>query len=285
MVAVSGGVDSVVLLDLLNYQLPAPNSQLIVAHFDHGIRADSQADRIFVQGLAEKYALEFEYIREELGTDASEALARERRYLFLRKVQAKYAANAIVTAHHRDDEIETACINLLRGTFRKGVTSLASDEILRPLLPFSKDSIIEYAKEHNLTCREDASNQDPKYLRNEIRARLQKANPKQKTKFYTLIQNYKQLNNEIDSLVEELFSYGYDHKNAKFSRLFFISLPYNVSCELLAFWLRTEHIEFDKRHLELLVTNLKTGRNGTHFDAGRGERFVLSSKQISLEAC
>ena len=99
IVAVSGGVDSVVLLDKL---VKIGKSQLIVTHFDHGIRPDSADDAKFVAGLAKKYDLVFETGGLELGANASEDLARQKRYAFLRTIANKYDAQ-IVTAHHMDD--------------------------------------------------------------------------------------------------------------------------------------------------------------------------------------
>jgi tRNA(Ile)-lysidine synthase len=112
VVAVSGGVDSVVLLDHLAGH---PEYELVVAHFDHGIRDDSREDEAFVRSLAEKYNVPFESKREDLGKQASEELARDRRYAFLRSVAGKHNAQ-IITAHHADDAVETIAINLLRGT-------------------------------------------------------------------------------------------------------------------------------------------------------------------------
>src|SRR3989344_5293986 len=112
IVAVSGGVDSVVLLDMLIKQ---KEHNLVVAHFDHGIRVDSDADARFVWELAKKYELSFEVRREELGDAASENTARSHRYAFLRDIAKKYSAT-IVTAHHADDVVETIAINLTRGT-------------------------------------------------------------------------------------------------------------------------------------------------------------------------
>ncbi|MFZ1301261.1 MAG: ATP-binding protein, partial [Candidatus Microsaccharimonas sp.] len=89
IVAVSGGVDSVVLLDMLaraSSRLPSPGPQYIVAHFDHGIRDDSRDDAQFVKHLAETYGLVYESERVELGVGASEELARTKRYEFLRGV-------------------------------------------------------------------------------------------------------------------------------------------------------------------------------------------------------
>lgn len=120
IVAVSGGVDSVVLLDMLAKQA---DLQLVIAHFDHGIREDSKQDALFVAHLAAKYHVPFESERVELGHGASEALAREKRYAFLRMMFKKYNADAIITAHHQDDVIETSMINILRGTGRHGLSS------------------------------------------------------------------------------------------------------------------------------------------------------------------
>ena len=103
VVAVSGGVDSVVLLDMLADE----GVNIVVAHFDHGIRPDSAADAWFVKALAARYGVEYIGKREELGADASEELARERRYAFLHEVAQKHHAK-LVTAHHLDDLIERA---------------------------------------------------------------------------------------------------------------------------------------------------------------------------------
>src|SRR5487761_779794 len=121
VVAVSGGVDSVVLLHIL---AGIPNNELVVAHFDHGVRPDSVADRQFVQDLAVPLNFPFEFAEGKLGAKASEALARAKRYEFLRATQRKHQAAGIVTAHNQDDVLETAIINILRGTARRGLGSL-----------------------------------------------------------------------------------------------------------------------------------------------------------------
>src|SRR5437764_343012 len=123
VVAVSGGVDSVALLDML---ARSDDLKLVVAHFDHGIRKDSAKDRKFVEDLAKNYDLPFVYEEGHLGSGTSEAVARGARYDFLHRVKKSHGAQAIITAHHQDDVLETAIINLLRGTGRKGLTSLTS---------------------------------------------------------------------------------------------------------------------------------------------------------------
>jgi tRNA(Ile)-lysidine synthase TilS/MesJ len=112
----------------------APDFKFIVAHYDHGVRSDSQLDRQLVQGVARQHGLTFVYDEGKLGPGTSEAVARKARYAFLRKVQQTTGARAIITAHHEDDLLETALLNLLRGTGRRGVTSLRSrHDIHRPL--------------------------------------------------------------------------------------------------------------------------------------------------------
>lgn len=167
VVAVSGGVDSVVLLDMMAKK----GSDIIVAHFDHGIRPDSASDAEFVRGLAEKYEVPFEMAREELGLTASEELARDRRYAFLNAVAKKHDAR-IMTAHHVDDVIETIAINIVRGTGWRGLAVLGSPRIERPLLDKTKTEIVEYAQANSLEWREDSTNQDTKYLRNDLRQKL-----------------------------------------------------------------------------------------------------------------
>lgn len=164
VVAVSGGVDSMVLLDML---IKSGTHTLVVAHFDHGIRDDSKEDAALVGAVAKKNGLKYEEAREELGPSASEELARSRRYAFLRRIASKHGAT-VATAHHMDDIAETVAINLTRGTGWRGLAVMASD-IYRPLLAMSKEEIYQYAKDNQLVWREDSTNQSDNYLRNRLR--------------------------------------------------------------------------------------------------------------------
>jgi tRNA(Ile)-lysidine synthetase-like protein len=140
LVAVSGGVDSVVLLDFLAEKLTREHgaefmrANLVVAHFEHGIRgAESLADLEFVKGLAEKYGVKLVFEYGDLGEKASEEVARKARYDFLRRVAE--AENAVIfTAHHKNDLAETFALNLARGGGWRAVAfttiSLSPDNIL-----------------------------------------------------------------------------------------------------------------------------------------------------------
>jgi tRNA(Ile)-lysidine synthase len=280
VVAVSGGVDSVVLLDSLAKQ--TDKYELVVAHFDHGIRKESKNDRLFVENLAKKHGLEFHFGEGKLGPKASEALAREKRYGFLRRIKTKINARAIVTAHHRNDLIETAIINVLRGTGRKGMSSLKSTgEIKRPLLSYDKKELIEYANKNGLAWREDKTNLDQKYLRNYVRHQIvTEMDDEQKSKLLEAIKNSKALNKKIDDLLDRLSDevFGKNQVN----RTKFLALPHELSKEMLAHWLRQKDIAFDKRTLERLVVFIKIAKKGTRADINKS--YVLSADKnfISL---
>lgn len=171
IVAVSGGVDSVVLLDVLSKK---EGARLIVAHVDHGIRADSAADARFVAALAANYGLAFESCTLQLGEDASEDQARRERYAWLHKMAEQHGAAATITAHHIDDVVETIVHNLLRGTGWRGLCSLrpvsgGETRMLRPLLANDKQIIISYAVSQRLEWCEDATNHTDDYMRNRLR--------------------------------------------------------------------------------------------------------------------
>lgn len=256
VVAVSGGVDSVVLLDLLSKQ---KDLELVVAHFDHGIRSDAKKDRLFVQALAKKYNLPFEYAEGNLGPKASEATARQARYEFLESVKQKYKARAIMTAHHQDDVLETVCLNILRGTGRKGLSSLGDTASLkRPLLNYSKMQITDYAKKHHLRWREDPTNQDEKYLRNWLRHNIiAKLSKKQRQQLLETQQTASHVNKELDELLSSLAS------SEKLDKKLVIQTDHKMSLEIIAHWLRQNELRnFDTKTLERIVVGTKTLRPG-----------------------
>lgn len=258
MVAVSGGVDSVALLNMLSKQ---KNLDLAVAHFDHGIRKDSAADRKFVAELTKGYGLPFVYAEGRLGSGASEATAREARYAFLRRVVKEQGAKAIVTAHQQDDVLETAIINLLRGTGRKGLTALESrSDIVRPLLNLPKAELLKYAEEHGLKWREDSTNQDTRYLRNYVRRQIM---PRLRTagrqKLLGLLEEQRGLNVQLDELLAELL----EGQAETLERAEFVRLPHKAALEVMAAWLRAAGIaNFDRLTLERAVVGAKTARPG-----------------------
>lgn len=168
VVAVSGGVDSMVLLDLLRSR---GMYDLTVAHVNHGLRDDAAADEKLVHDRVAELGLDFHSCRIGLGQGTSEGVAREHRYEFLRQVKDDVASRAIIAAHHLDDRIETMILNERRGAGWLGMSPLRDeDDIKRPLLDISKSEIYAYAEANNLSWREDPTNMDIAYTaRNQIR--------------------------------------------------------------------------------------------------------------------
>ncbi|HSX46191.1 MAG TPA: tRNA lysidine(34) synthetase TilS [Candidatus Saccharimonadia bacterium] len=279
VIAVSGGVDSVVLLDLLRQD---PALRLTVAHFDHGIRDDSEDDRRFVQNLTATYRLPFVYKEGRLGGDASEAEAREARYAFLRQAVKASQARAIITAHHQDDLLETAILNMLRGTGRKGLTSLKNrSDIVRPLLKVPKNEILDYARTRGLDWRDDPSNQDTKYLRNHVRHQIMpRFSAADREKLVDLLAGLETTNQELDDMLAAALG---TQKPDKIERLWFNQLPHSVAKEMMATWLRENGVRgFDKPMLERLVTAAKTAPAGKRFPILKGVRLEVEGSHLAL---
>lgn len=166
-VAVSGGLDSVVLLDVLSTLQRAHGGRLSVVSVDHGTRPDSGEDVAFVSDLAASLQLPFEAAEADLGPGASEATCRRARF----EVFAALATDRVALAHHRDDQSETVVIRWVRGSGTNGLGAMRfrRDRYVRPLLQEPKRALLDYARARGLSWREDVSNLDPKFLRNRIR--------------------------------------------------------------------------------------------------------------------
>lgn len=283
IVAVSGGIDSMVLLDVLSKQ---KNLELIVAHYDHGIRPDSAEDRKLVQSVAEKYGLLFEYAEGRLGKAASEEQARNARYTFLRTVSETHGATGVITAHHQDDLIETALLNMLRGTGRKGITSLADGPyLLRPLLRVSKAQIQTYAAKHHIRWREDSTNNDTRYARNYVRSVLvPRLTATQKARLLSIITNMQSKNLEIDQEIANVLQLESGKEN-QIRRHTIIMMPHEVACESVAGWLRLNGVrDFDRKLIERVVVAIKTYRAGQRTDISKGVYILFSDSYAEIKS-
>lgn len=169
-VAVSGGLDSVVLLDLLVRTAGVHGGVLSVVTVDHGTRPDSGDDAAFVVDLAGSLGLACVRVDAALGAEASEADARSARLAAFDGLDV----DRVALAHHRDDQAETVLLGLLRGGGTRAVAGMAwqRGRLVRPLLDVSRDQLRAYATDRRLTWREDPTNASPRFLRNRIRHEL-----------------------------------------------------------------------------------------------------------------
>lgn len=282
VVAVSGGVDSIALLHQLS-GLPKTEYKFIVAHFDHGIRDDSYLDRRLVQAAAKTYRLPFVYHMGKLGPRSSEARARAARYAFLHQVRQASGAQAVITAHHQGDVLETAILNIVRGTGRKGFSSLRSTDIVkRPLLDVPKSSLQSYALDNQLVWREDSTNADQRYLRNYLRSQvIPRMSESQRDQFISLINRMHVINDEIDrQLLAQLhLQPGVD----VIDRHYFTMLPHAVGLEFLAAWLRQHNVhDFDRKTLLRLSLAAKTYQLGKQADINHAYSLQISKDNLAL---
>ena len=171
LVAVSGGPDSVALLDLMYRTLDLHQLDLVVAHFDHGIHPASDRVARGVRALAESYGLVYAEGCGELGSDATETAAREARYAWLESTRLSLSAALILTAHHADDQAETVLMRALAGSGTAGLAGMSprGATLVRPLLPFRREAVVGYVRSQGLQVWSDPANQNPRHLRSWIR--------------------------------------------------------------------------------------------------------------------
>lgn len=182
VVSVSGGPDSVVLLDLLARLKKCGGPELHVFHLNHKLRGgEAEEDAAFVQRLAEQYQIKYSIMRFNVALFSKqhklslEEAGRRIRYHFLRRVAKRYNCRWIATGHTRDDQVETFFMHLFRGSGPgglAGIQSIREETIIRPILEFTRDEIMKYCNENSLTYRVDSSNECVELFRNKIRHEL-----------------------------------------------------------------------------------------------------------------
>ena len=249
ILAVSGGVDSMVLLDIFKND---PN--ILVAHFNHGTRKSADDDEAFVKKRCEELGVDVTFGHANLGENTSEESAREARYNFLFSIRSSILERSpnegvlIYTAHHLDDLVESVFINLSRGTSWRGLTPFSMSGTFRPflsddvLLPESKADILTYAARNKIAFREDPTNSSDKYMRNRIREIVKTIDPE---KHFSLNQKMKKLyfsqtkiRDEIEEILESLLP-----EDGVFKREWFFNLDDNVATEILRFALNKKNIK------------------------------------------
>ncbi|MHB8483079.1 MAG: tRNA lysidine(34) synthetase TilS [Nitrospiria bacterium] len=181
IVAVSGGPDSVCLLYLLSEIGKTYPFKLHVGHLNHalrGIEADEDAD--FVKKCSDTLNIPSSIVKKDIASLAKsmrkskQEAARTVRYQVLNEILQQERGDWIVTAHHRGDQAETFLMRLIRGSGSHGLSSIPRlrGVVIRPFLPFAKEEILTYLKQHQIPYREDSSNKFPHYFRNQIRQEL-----------------------------------------------------------------------------------------------------------------
>lgn len=213
LIAISGGVDSVVLTHLLS----TLNFNISLAHCNFSLRGkESDLDEAFVIKLGKE--LKVPVFTKQFNTaqfskenkQSSQIAARELRYNWFQKLAEQHSFDSILTAHHADDHIETFLINLTRGTGLDGLTGIPeiNGNIVRPLLKFSRNEILTFVKENHIDWREDKSNASTKYIRNKVRHQvlpiLKEINPSLLETFAKTTAHLKESQQIIEDCIEKV---------------------------------------------------------------------------------
>ncbi len=215
LIACSGGLDSVVLASLCK----SLNLDFALAHCNFSLRGkESDGDEEFVMSLAEKYSVPVfteTFDTKKYAKDkklSTQMAARELRYNWFEEILKDFEYDYLLTAHHADDDLETFLINLSRGSGLRGLTGIntINDKIVRPLLSFNRQTILKRAKETGLYWREDSSNQQTDYLRNNLRLNVI---PSYKESVKSLLPNFQKTIANLrasQSLVEDYMALVYN---------------------------------------------------------------------------
>lgn len=186
IVAVSGGSDSIALLIALAELRRELEIELVAAHINHHLRdSESDGDEDFVRSLAERLEVRLHVADGTLDPESVrqhgiEAAARDRRFELLQEIRRECAADFIATAHQKNDQAETIVMRMMTGggiAALRGIHPVREDGVIRPLLEVFRSDIVAFLGERGITARIDRSNDDPRFLRNRVRAMLASFDP------------------------------------------------------------------------------------------------------------
>ena len=235
LVAASGGPDSMALLDMLKNLQAKKNFQLMAAHFNHQLREDSEEESELLKKYCDEKNVPLfiaKWPKEEQPQVGIEAAARHARYAFLTQIAKENKADYLLTAHHGDDLLENILLKFIRSGNPEEMNSLQrvgemhGVKLLRPLLGYSKDELLQYNQAHRIDFITDSTNQADETMRNRLRHHvvplLKKENP-------ALIKNALFFSQKMDELIDYV-----DEKNIAVGQLErFLNVAYRIKSEKL----------------------------------------------------
>lgn len=281
IIGVSGGPDSIYLLDLCIAFAKKTPLKIIVAHVNHGLRgSESNADEKFVKKIASEKGLEFESLKlKKLPAGNLEEVCRDARYGFFAHLREKHDAKWILTAHQQSDLIETVLFNLVRGSFLDGIKGMEITQpkrhLLRPLLSISKEKILAELKAKGIRYRVDSSNRNPKFSRNLIRNKiiplLKKINPAFQEAMIQNVENINKIRALLSKSSDEWTSKNNAGENIPLKE--FLAEPLPMQQNLLAELYKRTHgntVKFNGKHLQQIIEVLHKKKAGIKKEFGDG---------------
>jgi tRNA(Ile)-lysidine synthase len=305
IVGVSGGPDSMALLDCLRKLQLEYSLIIIVAHIEHGFRGQTSIDdAAYVEAYCQQHQLIFELravnmpeiIKQTKGS--SQELSRKQRYSWYRELSTKYQTPYIILGHHQDDQVETVLMRIIQGTSTDGLAGMRMCQerdgmlIIRPLLTVSKRDLELYCQENQLKPRIDASNASNKYLRNKARNQLipylEEYNPNVKGAILNLAELageaehyiYQHTKEAYDSIVTALI----DAKEYRIDRKKMVNLHCALQRRLILlilYYLKTgERIE--KKHIDMIIDWIKGTESGGYLQLPANLIVIRESEQLII---
>ena len=296
ILALSGGIDSMVLADLLMKS----KVEFVVAHCNFHLRGEeSDGDEKFVREFAEKHGVqcfvkhfETEKYAEEKGVSV-EMAARDLRYAWFEELRQQLDYNKIAVAHHADDQAETFFINLLRGAGLRGLKGMQPQNgvIIRPMLWASREQIHQYAIENSITWREDHTNAETVYLRNKIRNQLlpvfDELHSEARLGLYKSLEHLASENELYRELLNERLAQVVEQEGDVMTLKYSSLLTSHFSLQLLFEWLRQYNFNTDQCHF--IFEAMETGIGNQYYSPthqlviGRNELQLSEIKSVSDE--
>ena len=271
VVATSGGPDSMVLL----YVLKNNGYDVVCAHVNHNLRKVSDDEYIFVENYCNDNNIIFEGMKIDCYKNDrfTEEEARIKRYDFFEKVLNKYDTDILLTAHHGDDLIETVLMRLIRGSNLngyKGFSKIAKYKnftILRPLIFYTKNEIMDYINENNIPCVYDESNNSKKYRRNRIRLDilpvLKEEDNNIHNKFLKFSENMEEVYNYFEKVVDNKINELYDNNELDLDKFILLdSLIQKMVIEKILFNIYNNDITLvNNKHVDNIINLINSSGN------------------------
>lgn len=218
VLAISGGLDSMVLLDVMQKTALKESIQLAVAHINHGLREESAQEAAYIENYCRQNQIPYFYQKwsESNKQVNTEARARQFRYAFFEEVMTKYGYSILMTAHHKDDQAETFLMKLVRGSSFRSLAGIrdtrpfATGRLVRPFLIFSKEELETFAKKEKIVYFEDETNFSDRHLRNRLRHQVLPVLKKENAQVLQHIQGISEQVQMAEECLEELLQPKYN---------------------------------------------------------------------------
>lgn len=274
IVSVSGGPDSLVLYHILKKL----NVDMVVVHFNHQKREESEAEAIYIKSLCDEALIPYEYFVLDLEDVNFQAEAHKLRRKHLLDVAFSYGSTTILTAHHLNDLAESILMKLSRGSNLLGYSGIQKvyhkDDytFVKPLLDYSKDEILNYAKSHNIFFFEDHTNLSHDYTRNRFRHNILPSLIEENPAFLDKIKQFNQtLKESFDFIRKQTFSFLKDKKSILITNL--KSLDLVIQKDVIAYLLEQKNLDITNDKIHSILNFLQESGPNSTFDLG--DNFVF----------